>query len=46
MANSVDPGEMACNKPSHLDQHCLQNYLLRSALKRLSFETPVTAAAD
>ena len=23
-ANSVDPDEMACNKPSHLDLHYLQ----------------------
>ena len=22
-ANSVDPDEMACNKPSHQDLHCL-----------------------
>ena len=27
MANSVDPDEMACYKLSHLDLHCLQNYL-------------------
>ena len=27
MANSEDPDEMACYKPSHLDLHCLQNCL-------------------
>ena len=25
MANSVVPDETACNEPSHLDLHCLQN---------------------
>ena len=27
MANSVDPDEMVCYKPSHQDQHCLHRYL-------------------
>ena len=27
MANSVDPDEIACYKPSCLDLHCLQRYL-------------------
>ena len=31
MANSVDPDEMAHHEPSHLDLHCLQRYLPRSA---------------
>ena len=31
MANRVDPDEMAHNKPSHLDLHCLQKYQLWSA---------------
>ena len=26
MANSVDPDETACNKPSHLDLHRLHKY--------------------
>ena len=28
MANSVDPDEMACYKPSYLDLLCLQRYML------------------
>ena len=31
MANCVDPDEMAHYEPSHLDLHCLQRYLPRSA---------------
>ena len=31
MANSVDPDEMACYKPSHLDLHCLHKILFLSA---------------
>ena len=30
MANSVDPDETACYKPSHLNLHCLQKYLFYS----------------
>ena len=28
MANSLDPDETAHHKPSHLDLHCLQKYVL------------------
>ena len=30
MANNVDPDETTRYEPSHLDLHCLQNYLYRS----------------
>ena len=30
MVNSVDSDEMACDKPSHLDLHCLHRYWLLS----------------
>ena len=37
MANSVDPDEMACYEPSHLDLHCLQRYLYWSVwMKQLN----------
>ena len=29
-ANSIDPDEMVCYKPSHLDLHYLQKYLFLS----------------
>ena len=32
MATSDDPDETACDEPSHLDLHCLQNYLYLYAL--------------
>ena len=31
MVNSVDPDETARYEPSHLELHCLQNYLFWSA---------------
>ena len=47
MANSVDPDEMAYYKPSHLDLHCLQRYMVCSAgikeltLVGLEFYSPI-----
>ena len=32
MANSVDPDETAHYEPSHQDLHCLQRYLIWSAV--------------
>ena len=31
MTNSVDPEEMACSQPSHLDLHCFHRNLFWSA---------------
>ena len=45
MANRVDPDETARDEPSHLDPHCLQNYLFWSTrLKGLNGSNVVTKA--